>query len=107
MNIEEVYRRVATKHEVSEDTVKQIHLDFWKGAKKIMQGDTAKDILVNGFCSFSFDKRNLYAASSNIDRRMAYNEKFLKNGGDWLRYLYIYRGHAYRKKQIDNLWNSI
>jgi hypothetical protein len=107
MSIEEVYKKVAAKHNITEDTVKQIHLDFWKGVKKVVQEDTAKDILIGGFGTLYFDQINLNAATNELRKRFEYNENYLREGGDWMRYLYIYRSLCYKEKQINNLWKSL
>ena len=67
--MEEIYKKLADKHGLTEDTIKQIHLDFWKGVKKVVQEDTAKDILISGFGTLYFDKKNLHAATNEVRDR--------------------------------------
>lgn len=107
MSIEDIYKVVAEKNNVSEDVVKQVHLDFFKGVKKVIQSDTAKDIMISNFGTIYFIRSNLYAATKDIERRLKRNERYLKEGGNWMNYLYTYRSIALDKRQVDNLWESL
>lgn len=107
MILDEVYKKLAEEHKLTPDIIRQIHLDFWKGVKKIVQEDTAKDIMLGNFGTLYFDEYNLRAATKEYEERHIANEQFLKDGGDWMKYLYVYRSIARHQNHINKLWKSL